>query len=93
MKILIMFILCFWLLPVLPACDEVTPDYPINVVDDGLYLMLDSGDDFTVYVTDSHWSASVRRPYDDDSDLYFSDNSYEIINHVHISRGLMDQRR
>ncbi len=38
MKTLIMLMLCFWLLPVLPACDEALPSSPIAVVGDTIYV-------------------------------------------------------
>lgn len=86
MKTLILFILCFWLLPALPACDEATPDYPINVIDDGLYLILESGDRFKIELWNHGCIVVVTRSYSDDADLVFREGVSAEINHVHISR-------
>lgn len=87
MKTLILFILCFWLLPVLPACDEATPEYPITIVNDVVYLALYPGDSHSTLITNDFCVVRVWRPYGENATIEFDEWYDEEINHVHISRG------
>jgi len=90
MKTLILFILCFWLLPALPACDDVAVgDYPIECIGDTVYVFPLPDDYYSIFMTRSSCLVSILRPYDDNTDIRFSDYLHNI-RHVHIFRGLTD---
>lgn len=65
MKTIIMFILLFWLLPALPACDEVISDNPINVIGDTVYVFLVVDDKVDVFLSSNYGEVTVVRLYDD----------------------------
>jgi len=84
MKTLILFILCFWLLPALPACDEVVVgDYPFECVGDSVYLFPLPDDWYCIVSKPGTCSVTVKRDYDDTIEIEFNDTFYNI-NHVHI---------
>ena len=69
------------------ACDgEGIGEYPINRVDDTVFIMVEPDDYFVVRVSRDSWSADVERPYGDGTSIVFHVWEPEEINHVHIMR-------
>lgn len=78
MKVLTMFILCFLLLPALPACDEALPGSPINVIGDVFYVCPMDTDSVYVYIQDwGHNEIIVYRYYDENYTVKFTQDLYE----------------